>query len=70
VYSQVTSENNWKIDLEGSEFNISNYRDFLFEVIPKLDCQVRSQLLETIPARKPLFRKQPKQEAEEEEAQE
>jgi hypothetical protein len=69
VYSQVTSESNWKIDLEGSEFNISNYRDFLFEVIPRLDCQVRTQLLETVPPRKPLFRKQAR-EAQEEEAQE
>lgn len=45
MYGQLTSERNWRC-AELPEFNISNFRDFLFEIAPKLNFQFHNQLQE------------------------
>jgi predicted component of type VI protein secretion system len=45
VYGQLTSEKNWRSS-ELPEFNIVNFRDFLFEIAPKLNFQFHNQLHE------------------------
>lgn len=41
----MTSEKNWR-SAELPEFNIANFRDFLFEIAPKLNFQFHNQLQE------------------------
>ena len=48
VFAMETSEENLKNKQGTYEFNISNYRDCLFEVIPKLSYQFMNQLKEYI----------------------
>lgn len=48
MYAQETSDGNWRDRDDNNEFNISNYRDFLFEITPKLSFQFMAQLKEYI----------------------